>query len=157
MVIYIRDYYKILGINKYADKKTIKKAYKKAAQKYHPDKNKNNTTKQYNLIKEAYTVLMDDKKRKNYDKLRTAAKNNKKVKKNSKKNTKNLNDAINTVSDLEDNLGLISKLLNTGSHAMKGKSLITGSNLILGGVMAGYGVKKGRDYMAKRGRKNNNQ
>ena len=58
---------------------------------------------------------------------------------------------------MEDNLGLISKLFKTGSGAMKGKSLMTGSNLILGGIMAGYGVKKGRDYMAKRGRKNNNE
>ena len=37
---------------------------------------------------------------------------------------------------------------------MKGKGLFSGTNLLLGGVMAGYGVKKGRDYMAKRGRKN---
>lgn len=154
MVKYIRDYYKILEINEFADKKTIKKAYKRAALKYHPDKN-TKTKKQFTLINEAYTVLMDDKKRNNYDKLRNAAKNNKKDKKSKK--SINLNDAVNTVSDLEDNYGLISKLFKTGSGAMKGKSLMTGSNLILGGIMAGYGVKKGRDYMAKRGKRNNNQ
>lgn len=154
MVKYIRDYYKILGISEFADKKTIKKAYKRAVLKYHPDKNAK-TKKHFTLINEAYTVLMDDKKRNNYDKLRNAAKSNK----NNKKSKKSINvkDAVNTVSDLEDNYGLISKLLKTGSGAMKGKSLMTGSNLILGGIMAGYGVKKGRDYMAKRGKRNNNQ
>lgn len=154
MVKYIRDYYKILGINQYADKKTIKKAYKKAALKYHPDKNhRANAEKQFKLVKEAYIVLIDDKKRKNYDKLRNAAlkNNNKKSKKN---NSKNIKDAIDFASDLEDNYGIISKLFKTGSGAMKGKGLFSGTNLLLGGVMAGYGVKKGRDYMAKRGRKN---
>lgn len=154
MVKYIRDYYKILGISEFADKKTIKKAYKRAVLKYHPDKNAK-TKKHFTLINEAYTVLMDDKKRNNYDKLRNDAKSNK----NNKKSKKSINvkDAVNTVSDLEDNYGLISKLLKTSSGAMKGKSLMTGSNLILGGIMAGYGVKKGRDYMAKRGKRNNNQ
>lgn len=157
MVKYIRDYYKILGINEFADKKTIKKAYKKMAMKYHPDKNNNNRSKKrFNLVNEAYTVLMDDKKRINYDKLRIAAQKNKKTQKTKGKNKSTLSDAVNTVSDLEDNFGIISKLFKTGSGAMKGKSLMTGTNLILGGIMAGYGVKKGRDYMAKRGRKNNN-
>lgn len=152
VVIYLRDYYKILGIKRYADKKTVQRAYKRAAKKYSAEKNNGRTKKQFTLINEAYTVLMDDKKRKNYDKLLRAAKNNKKTRK-----TKNLTDTINTASDLKDNIGTISKLLKTGSGAMKGKSLITGSNLILGGVMAGYGVKKGRDYMAKRGRQNNKE
>ena len=148
MVKYIRDYYKILGISQYADKKTVKKAYKKAALKYHPDKNNNPAAiKKFALVKEAYIVLSDDKKRKNYDKLRSAAIKNK------KDNKKNISDAVDIVSDLEDNYGVVSKLLKTGSGAMKGKTMFSGTNLIFGGLMAGYGVKKGRDYMAKRGRK----
>lgn len=148
MVKYIRDYYKILGISQNADKKSIKKAYKKAALKYHPDKNNNpKAIKQFALAKEAYTVLINDKKRKNYDKLRSNAINNK------KKNKNNISDTVDLVSDLEDNFGIVSKLLKTGSGAMKGRAMFSGTHLIFGGLMAGYGIKKGRDYMAKRGRK----
>lgn len=151
MVKYLRDYYKILSINPAADKKTIKKAYKKAALKYHPDKNKSpNAENQFKLVQEAYIVLSDDKKRRNYDKLRQKVINNKKRPKSDKNN---LSDAIEFVSDLEDNYGLFSKLFKTGSGAMKSKSMFSGTNLLLGGLMAGYGVKKGRDYMAGRGRK----
>jgi DnaJ-class molecular chaperone len=154
MVKYLRDYYKILGINPFADKKTIKKAYKKAALKYHPDKNNNpNAEKKFKLVKEAYIVLIDDKKRNNYDKLRSAAIKNKNEKQKKKNNKKSISDAVDLVSDLEDNVGVVSKLFKTGSGAMKGKAMISGSNLIFGGLMAGYGIKKGRDYMAKRGRK----
>lgn len=148
MVKYLRDYYKILGISQYADKKTIKKAYKRAALKYHPDKNGSpSAANKFALVKEAYIVLIDDKKRNNYDKLRAAAIKNK------KNNKKNISDAVDLVSDLKDNSDIFSKLFKAGSGAMKGKSMISGTNLIFGGLMAGYGVKKGRDYMAKRGRK----
>lgn len=154
MVKYLRDYYKILGINPFADKKTIKKAYKKAALKYHQDKNNyTNAKKQFKLVKEAYIVLIDDNKRNNYDKLRSAAIKNRNNKKNKKSNM-NISDAVDMVSDIEDNYGVISRLFKTGSGAMKGKAMFSGSNLIFGGLMAGYGIKKGRDYMAKRRRKN---
>ncbi len=63
------DYYKILGVNKNASKDEIKKAYKKLAMKYHPDKNKGNkkSEERFKIINEAYAVLSDDNKRKQYD------------------------------------------------------------------------------------------
>lgn len=64
------DYYKILGISKDANENQIKKAYRKLAIKYHPDKNPNNkeeAEKKFKKIGEAYGVLSDNEKRKTYD------------------------------------------------------------------------------------------
>lgn len=63
------DYYQILGVQKTADPEEIKKAYRKLALKYHPDKNPNNPTAEANFkkISEAYAVLSDQEKRKQYD------------------------------------------------------------------------------------------
>ncbi|CAH1372364.1 unnamed protein product [Tenebrio molitor] len=63
-----RDYYKILGINKDASDDEIKKAYRKLALKYHPDKNKSpEAEEKFKEIAEAYEVLSDKKKRDVYD------------------------------------------------------------------------------------------
>ncbi len=63
-----QDYYKILGIDKTADKATIKKAYRKMARKYHPDVSKEkDAEKQFKLIGEAYETLKDPEKREQYD------------------------------------------------------------------------------------------
>ena len=66
-----KDYYKILGLTKSADKNEIKSAYRKLAQKYHPDKNKGDKTaeEKFKDISEAYAVLSDPEKRKKYDTL----------------------------------------------------------------------------------------
>jgi curved DNA-binding protein len=63
------DYYKILGIDKGADQEEIKKAYRKLALKYHPDRNPNNreAEEKFKKISEAYAVLSDNEKRKQYD------------------------------------------------------------------------------------------
>lgn len=63
------DYYKTLGVNKSATKEEIKKAYRKLALKYHPDKNPDNkqATEKFKKISEAYAVLGDDNKKKQYD------------------------------------------------------------------------------------------
>ncbi len=64
------DYYDILGIDKDASKSDIKKAYRKKAKKYHPDKNPDDPDKareKFKKISEAYEVLADDEKRKRYD------------------------------------------------------------------------------------------
>lgn len=63
------DYYKILGIDRKADKREIKKSYRKLALKYHPDKNPSKDAEdKFKEISEAYAILSDDEKRKMYDK-----------------------------------------------------------------------------------------
>lgn len=66
-----KDYYKILGVAKDASQDEIKKAYRKLAMKYHPDKNPNNkdTEARFKEVSEAYEVLKDTDKRKHYDEL----------------------------------------------------------------------------------------
>ncbi len=63
------DYYKLLGVPKNASKEEIKKAFRKLALKYHPDHNKDNkgAEAKFKQINEAYAVLSDDEKRKQYD------------------------------------------------------------------------------------------
>ncbi|RWS23009.1 dnaJ protein 1-like protein [Leptotrombidium deliense] len=63
-----KDYYKVLGITKNATDEEIKKAYKKMALKYHPDKNKSpEAEEKFKEIAEAYEVLSDKKKRDIFD------------------------------------------------------------------------------------------
>lgn len=63
-----KDYYEILGLDHSASKEDIKKAYRKLALKYHPDKNKEKSAEEkFKEISEAYAVLYDDEKRKMYD------------------------------------------------------------------------------------------
>ena len=66
-----RDYYKVLEIDKKASQDEIKKAYRKLAMKWHPDKNKDSKTaeEKFKLINEANEVLSDPVKRKKYDEL----------------------------------------------------------------------------------------
>ena len=61
-----RDYYAILGVPQDADARTIKKAYRKLAAKYHPDKNPGDSEAEvkFKEVAEAYEVLSDDGKKK---------------------------------------------------------------------------------------------
>ncbi len=67
------DFYKILGVDKKANDVDIKKAYKKLAMKFHPDRNndsqeqKDEAEKKFKQIQKAYDVLSDPKKRQQYD------------------------------------------------------------------------------------------
>lgn len=66
-----KDYYNILGVSKNATQDDIKKAYRKLAVKYHPDKNSGSKAAEdkFKDIGEAYEVLKDPEKRKQYDQL----------------------------------------------------------------------------------------
>lgn len=64
-----QDYYLLLGVSKSATADEIKKAYRKLAMQFHPDKNQGNkkAEEKFKEISEAYEVLSDEKKRQNYD------------------------------------------------------------------------------------------
>lgn len=63
------NYYDILGIDKNATKKQIKKAYRKLSMKYHPDKKPNDpiATEKFKEINQAHQILIDETKRRDYD------------------------------------------------------------------------------------------
>jgi DnaJ-class molecular chaperone len=67
-----KDYYQILGVEKNADLKQIKESYRELAFKYHPDRNKENeqASEKMKYINEAYAVLSDPAKRREYDALK---------------------------------------------------------------------------------------
>ncbi|MFV1993860.1 MAG: molecular chaperone DnaJ [Verrucomicrobiales bacterium] len=70
-----RDYYEVLGVEKTSDKTVIKKAYRKLAVKYHPDKNPDDASaeEKFKEVGAAYDVLMDEQKRAAYDRYGHAA------------------------------------------------------------------------------------
>ena len=63
------DYYEMLGVARDADEATLKKAFRKLAMQYHPDRNPGDAEaeQRFKEINEAYEVLKDPKKRQAYD------------------------------------------------------------------------------------------
>jgi molecular chaperone DnaJ len=74
--LYEKDYYQILGVTKSADGAAIKKQYRKLARELHPDKTKGDKKLEdrFKAVSEAYDILSDDKKRREYDDAREAFK-----------------------------------------------------------------------------------
>ena len=69
-----KDYYEVLGVDKNADEKQIKSAFRKLAKQYHPDLNKDkDAPEKFKEVQEAYEVLSDPGKRKTYDQFGHAA------------------------------------------------------------------------------------
>lgn len=70
-----QDYYELLGVERSADEKEIKRAYKKLAMKYHPDRTQGNKEleEKFKEIQEAYEILSDKQKRATYDQYGHAA------------------------------------------------------------------------------------
>lgn len=65
-----KDYYELLGVGRDASADDIKRAYRKLAMKYHPDRNKDGSSEEkFKEISEAYAVLSDPEKRRNYDRF----------------------------------------------------------------------------------------
>src|SRR2546428_2457302 len=70
MAVDFKDYYRILGVDRKADDKTIKSAYRRLARKHHPDVAKSKDSgERFKEISEAYEVLSDPEKRRRYDSL----------------------------------------------------------------------------------------
>lgn len=67
-----KDYYRVLGVPEAATADEIKKAYRRLAKKFHPDRNQGDKTasERFKEISEAHAVLSDAEKRKQYDRLR---------------------------------------------------------------------------------------
>ena len=72
MATQAKDFYRILGVAENASQDDIKKAYRKLAKQYHPDANPNNASaaEKFKEVSEAYSVLSDEAKRKQYDQMR---------------------------------------------------------------------------------------
>ncbi|GAM72952.1 chaperone protein dnaJ [Vibrio ishigakensis] len=70
-----RDFYEILGVSRDASERDIKKAYKRLAMKYHPDRNPDDdaAAEKFKEVKEAYEILTDSQKRATYDQYGHAA------------------------------------------------------------------------------------
>lgn len=128
----MKDYYKILNVERDATQETIKKSYRKLAKKYHPDVNKDNpkAAEIFKEINEANSVLSDETKRSEYDKRLfggydeepiTAKKQNRETNQR-QKTTMTAEDFVNTASSFEDFFGFNPKS-NSKEYKNKDKNV----------------------------------
>lgn len=142
------DYYAVLNVNTNASKENIKKAYKKEAIKWHPDKNRTiDTTKRMKLINEAYVILYDDDARRRYDieyksfiKFKNQRKSNKTTEsQNQKENEKSKNEKYEYRSyEIKDDI-LYKWIQNARKQAVELVKLTVGDFKEIGG----HGLKEG--------------
>lgn len=131
---YDKDYYKILGVPRNADNATIKKAYRNLAKEYHPDVNSSkDADEKFKELTEAYAVLSDDEKRKQYDLYGFAGVKNYTQEDLIKSvNLDNIFKGVKFVAGLERDYGLISGLIGMRLGKRKTSKIIGyTSNLLL--------------------------
>ncbi|WGH27222.1 MAG: DnaJ domain-containing protein [Candidatus Shikimatogenerans bostrichidophilus] len=127
--MYMKDYYDILGLSKKCSLNDIKKAYRKLAIKYHPDKNPNNkiAEEKFKEAAEAYSVLSDNNKRSKYDKFGNTNYNSKNY---YSSNNMNVEDIFSNFGDIfnDEFEGFTEFNINTNNKKKK-KKKFKGSNL----------------------------
>ena len=163
----ILNYYKILKVEKDADKETIEVICKHNLEKYDEEK----YPKKHKIYHNAYVILTDDEKRAKYDKIIESSEEEKEEKITTKKmmdngrgrgkgrkgkgrsgrKINNLSSTLGYVSDIAGN-NQISNILSTFLGTGKQSSLLTGASLLMGGAVAGKGIQKGMKSMSKRRR-----
>ncbi|RAP48672.1 MAG: hypothetical protein BZ135_00395 [Methanosphaera sp. rholeuAM6] len=178
----IIDYYKMLKIEKDADTEIIEEKCKKACKKYdeetYPKENKiindayiiltddEKRAKYDKLLEKAYEEDEEEDKL-DYDSKKSKRQGKRKYSQGRGKgmgrglgkgmgrgSSKGLTNTFKYASNIQKNSGSFSKILKTAMGASRSSPLMSGFNLLVGGAAAGYGVKKGRDYMAKRAGRN---
>ena len=102
----VKDYYRLLGVEREASGEAIKKAYRKLAMEYHPDRNQDKTGSQERLkdINEAYEILGNEGKRRRYDLWRQQP----------------FNRHVDYQEDLSDDLAEILRAFSRGGFGMRG-------------------------------------
>jgi DnaJ-class molecular chaperone len=101
----MKDYYKILGVEKNSSNEEIKKVFRKLARKYHPDVNPGNkeAEEKFKEVNEAYNTLTDEALRKAYDaKIDGGVKNDSSRNKDSDNKTRAENSGYSTTIDFEN-------------------------------------------------------
>lgn len=118
---YGKDYYMILGVKPNADEKTIKKAYRKLAKQYHPDINSSKKSEEYfKQITEAYAVLSDSTKRREYDYYHRVIKFQNATR---RIHPDTIFNGVKYIADLERNYNLVSNLIDVGLGARRKNKL----------------------------------
>lgn len=119
-----RDYYEILGISKDASETEIKKAYRKLALKYHPDKNPDNPEAEtkFKEASEAYSVLSNIEKRRSYDQFGTE---------NSQGSHRGFDDIFNNFSDFFSGAGGFDEFFSERSNRAPRKGTDVFSEIVI--------------------------